>query len=263
MIASLARLGYASKAFIYTTMGLLAAAAALNRGGRVTDTRGALPVILAHPFGNAVLVVLAIGLCGYCLWRLLDAALDPDHRGTSANGLIIRIGGVIRALIYGGVGIEAFRLARGLRASGGSDASVRMWTAKVMAMPFGEWLIGIVGVITAAYGIWEIYDAIRDDEDEKKDLSTVDPRTRRTLSRICRFGVSARALIIVVLGIFLVRAAVQHDPGEAEGVRGSILELAGAVRGRWVLAIIAAGLIAYGLDQALHARYRRIRSPIR
>jgi hypothetical protein len=30
-----------------------------------------------------------------------------------------------------------------------------------------------------------------------------------------------------------------------------------------VLAIIAAGLIAYGLDQALHARYRRIRSPIR
>ena len=37
MIEPLARLGYASKAFIYATIGLLAAAAALRRGGAVTE----------------------------------------------------------------------------------------------------------------------------------------------------------------------------------------------------------------------------------
>ena len=96
MIEPLARLGYASKAFIYATVGLLAGAAALNEGGTVTDTRGALRVILSHPFGNTVLLVLAVGLCGYSVWRVLDAILDPERRGTSAKGLIVRIGGALR-----------------------------------------------------------------------------------------------------------------------------------------------------------------------
>jgi hypothetical protein len=262
MIEHLARLGYASKAFIYAIVGLLAGAAAINEGGAVTDTRGALRVILSHPFGNTVLFVLAVGLCGYSVWRLLDALLDPDRRGTSGKGLGIRIGGAIRALIYGGLGIEAFRLARGLRGTGGSDAKIRMWTATVMAWPLGEWLIGLIGLVTAGYGVAEIVEAIREKEDDKRDLSSLRQSTRRLLNRISRFGVAARAVIIVALGILLVRAALQHDPGQAEGIRGSMLEIVGR-GGRGALTFIALGLIAYAVDQALHARYRRIRSPIR
>jgi hypothetical protein len=263
MIEPLARLGYASKAFVYAIVGLLAAAAALNRGGTVTDTRGALRVILSHPFGNTLLFVLAVGLCGYSLWRILDAFLDPDRRGTGFHGLVIRIGHVIRALIYGGLGLEAFRLARGLRASEGTDATVRLWTAKLLALPMGDWLLGLLGAITAAYGVSEIVAAVRDTDEEKMDLPARDPRRRRILNRICRFGVGARALIIVVLGVLLVRAAYSHNPRAAAGVRGSILELAGTGPGTWLLAATAIGLMAYAVDQAMHARYGRIRSPLR
>ena len=263
MIEPLARLGYASKAFIYAVVGLLAAAAELKRGGAVTDTRGALRVILSHPFGNTVLFILAIGLCGYAVWRVLFAILDPQRRGTGFKGLVIRIGSLIRALVYGGLGVEAFRLARGLRASHGTDTTVRLWTAKAMALPMGDWLVGIVGAITAAYGMSEIISAIRGTDKEHKDLSSLDPVRRRTLRRICRFGVGSRALIIVVLGLLLVRAAWLHDPGQAAGVRGSILNLAGAGPGTWLLAFTALGLIAYAVDQALHARYGHVRSPLR
>ena len=263
MLSSLARLGYASKAFIYATVGLLAGATALNEGGEVTDTRGALRVILSHPLGNGVLFVLAVGLCGYAIWRVLDAFLDPDRRGTSFKGLVIRIGNVLRALIYGGLGIEAFRLARGLRASGGSDAKVRALTATVMAWPFGVWLVALVGLITAAYGASEIVEAIREKEDDKRDLSSLPAGRRRLLNLVSRFGVGARALIIVALGVLLVRAALRENPSEAEGLRGSILEMVGAAGGRWMLAFIALGLIAYAIDQALSAKYRRIRSPMR
>ena len=261
MIERLARLGYASKAFIYATVGLLAGAAAINEGGTVTDTRGALRVILSHPFGNTVLFVLAVGLCGYSLWRVLDAFLDPDRHGTSARGLFIRSGRAFRALIYGALGIEAFRLAHGLRASAGSDATIRMWTATVMTWPLGGWLIGLIGLITAGYGGSEIVEAIREKEDEDLDLGSLRPGTRRLLNRISRFGVAARAIIIVALGILLVRAALRNDPGQAEGIRGSMVEIVGA-GGRGALTFIALGLVAYAVDQALHARYRRIRSPI-
>jgi hypothetical protein len=252
MIEQLARLGFASKAFIYATVGLLAGAAALNEGGTVTDTRGALRVILSHPFGNTVLFVLAVGLCGYSLWRMLDAFLDPEGRGTSAKALTVRIGSALRALIYGGLGLEAFRLAHGLRGSRGSDATIRTWTARIM-----DWPLGVAG-----YGVAEIVETIRHRSADKRDLSSLDAGTRRALTLISRFGVAARALIVVGIGVFLVRAALQHDPGQATGIRGSMLELAGA-GGRWALGFIALGLIAYGIDQALHARYRRIHSPIR
>jgi hypothetical protein len=56
-----------------------------------------------------------------------------------------------------------------------------------------------------------------------------------------------------------VRAAITHDPTEAAGTRESVTEIVNAVQGRWMLTAIAAGLIAYGVDQALHARCRRIR----
>jgi hypothetical protein len=261
MIERLARLGYACKAFIYAIVGLLGVAAAFNRGA-VTDTRGALRVILTHPFGNAVLFVLAAGLCSYAVWRLLDAWFDPDGRGTSVKGVVIRVAAALRGLFYGALGIEALRLARGLRASGGSDTKIRFWTARVMNMPFGEWLVAIVGLITAAYGVSEIVQAIKQDGDGKNDLSRLAPGMRRLLNRVSRFGVAARATIIVMIGVFLVRAALQQDPGQAQGLRGSILELVDAAGSRVALACMALGLLAYAVDQGVQARYRRIRSPL-
>src|SRR4029453_7149618 len=123
MIETLARLGYASKALIYAIVGCLAVAAALNRGGRVTDTRGALRVLLTQPLGNTMLWIVAIGLCGYAVWRALDAWFDPDRHGLTFSGIAVRVGHGIRALAYGTIGLEAFRLARGLRASSSGQTS--------------------------------------------------------------------------------------------------------------------------------------------
>jgi len=260
MIEPLARLGYASKALIYAIIGALAAAAAFNRGGRVTDTSGALRVILSQPFGQLLLFVLGVGLCGYAVWRFLDAWQDPDRRGRDFNGLVIRIGNVIRGAIYGGLGLEAFRLARGLRGSSGREAE--LWTGRIMELPLGVWLVGIAGVIVAIYGISQLIAAIRVHVEDTIDLGGVPPGWRVPLTRISRFGVGARGVIIAVLGVFLARAAITHNPSAAAGTRESMLEIANAVQGRWLLAAIAAGLFAYGVDQAMHAKCRRIRPVI-
>ena len=71
-------------------------------------------------------------------------------------------------------------------------------------------------------------------------------RMRDPLLKIGRFGVGARAVIIVVLGFFLFRSAIRHDPREAHGLRESIVDLVGFFEGRWVLIIIALGLTASG-----------------
>lgn len=253
MLEHLVRLGYASKALIYAVVGVLAIMAAARRGGRVTDTSGALRVVLTQPFGRMLLIVLAVGLCAYAVWRFLDAVRDPDRHGTSFGGLVVRIGNVVRGSIYGALGIEAFRLLRGLGGSRGNEAEA--WTARIMDAPFGVVAVGLAGAIVAVYGVSEFVRSVRGKDDEKVDWSSV-PRGMR---RISRFGIGARGVLITTLGIFLVRAAVQHDPSEAAGSRESMVELAGIVEGRWLLALIATGLIAYAVDQAVHAKARRIR----
>lgn len=260
MLEPLARLGYASKAAVYAIVGVLAIMTALNRGGRVTDTSGALKVVLSQPFGRMLLIVMAIGLCGYALWRVLDALLDPDREGTSAGGLVTRIGNAIRGGIYGALGLEAFRLARGLGGSSGNEAS--RYTARVLEFPLGELLVGVVGAIVALYGLSQLYDAFRGKRDAKLDMSCFSGDWRGPLENISRFGVGVRGGLIATLGFFLIRAAWTHDPSEAAGQRESMLQLGGLVEGRWFLAIIAAGVLAYAVDQAVHARCRRIREPV-
>jgi hypothetical protein len=259
MIEPLARLGYASKAVIYAIVGYLAIAAATNRGGRITDTSGALRVVLGQPFGRILLVVLALGLCGYALWRILDAIVDPDRDGTGFGGLVTRIGNVVRGLVYGALGIEAFNLFRGLGGSNGQEA--RTWTMRIMDFPLGVWLVGLGGAIIAIYGIAQIVASAKGYE-KSVDVSAIPSQYRTLLTRVARFGIAARGAILTVLGFFLLRAAISRDPSEAHGVRESTLELAIVVEGRWMLGIVAAGLLAYAVDQALHARYRRIRPPV-
>lgn len=257
MLEWLARLGYASKAAIYGIVGLLAILAIVNRGGVITDTSGALRVVLRHPLGGALLVVLTIGLCGYGAWRLVDAIADPDADGTGPAGLVTRVGNAVRGLVYGALGVEAFRLVQGRRGSTSHDAE--HWTARLLELPFGDVAAGVAGGIAAAYGLSEIVQGIRGTHDTKVDWSPFARGARTALRRICRFGVATRGAVIATIGVYLVRAALSHDPTEAAGTRESMLRLGGIFDGRWFLALIAAGVIAYAADQAVHARCRRIR----
>lgn len=252
MLEKLARLGYASKAVIYAIVGVLAILTVANRGGAITDTTGALHVVLTKPFGRGLLMILAVGLCGYGAWRLLDAFMNPDR-----DGLFIRAGNGVRGCVYGLLGIRAIQLLQGLGTPGGDEAE--QWTAKVLDWPLGALAVGVVGAIVAAYGASQIVQGVKGTHDEKIDWSPISPDARTVLQRVSRFGVATRGGLLVTLGLFLIRAALTHDPNQAAGARESLLRLGGLVDGRWFLAVIAIGVIAYAVDQAVHAGCRRIR----
>ncbi len=71
----LARLGYAAKGLVYLIVGLLAMQAAIGSGGRITNTSGALQVIVTQPFGKFLLSIVTLGIIGYVLWRFVLNAL--------------------------------------------------------------------------------------------------------------------------------------------------------------------------------------------
>ena len=68
-------------------------------------------------------------------------------------------------------------------------------------------------------------------------------------------GHAARAVVFSLLGVFLVRAAIQYDPKEAVGLDGALQKIAQQPYGGALLGLVAVGFLAYALFCAVQARY--------
>ena len=88
----LARAGFVARGLIYGIIGILAIKLAVGAGGKTTNQQGALKTIAHQPFGKVLLILVAIGLGGYALWRLVRALL-----GHGAGGLRQRLRAARRA----------------------------------------------------------------------------------------------------------------------------------------------------------------------
>ena len=87
-----------ARGLVYVIIGGFASLAAVGRGGGTTDQQGAVPVLLTQPFGRARLVIVALGLLGYALWRILMGIRDPEGHGNDGKALARRAGYVASGL---------------------------------------------------------------------------------------------------------------------------------------------------------------------
>jgi hypothetical protein len=255
-----ARVGYAAKGVIYSLVGLLAVMAALGTGnGDVTGSHGVLHRLFAQPFGQVLLGAVAAGLACYAAWQFIRAIEDPEHEGTDGGGLMKRAGYFISAVVYSMLVVYAIHMLLGY-ATSGEDESAKSWSATIMSYPAGTLVIAAIGIGIGLYGITQIYNAYRAKLD-RLDFSRWSPATREWLCRVCRFGLAARGGVFGIIGAFLVLAAVRANPNEARGISGALDSLRQQPYGPWLLAVVAAGLIAYGLYEFVKARYRQITPP--
>lgn len=263
-VEPLARFGYAAKGLVYITIGLLSAQAAAGAGGRTTDTEGALYSLMTQPFGQVLLGIVAIGLAGYALWRIVQALLDPLHANeeVDAKRIVQRLGYAFSGLAYGGLAITAVKLILGTAsaASGDGDSSnaPQDWTALLLAQPFGRWLVGLGGLLIIGLGLSYLYQSYKLDFRDEFKLDEMSTTERRWARRLGRFGIASRGVVFGVIGIFLIVAAWKFDASEAIGLGGALQALSEQPFGSWLLGTVAFGLIAYGIYSILEARYRRI-----
>jgi hypothetical protein len=68
----------------------------------------------------------------------------------------------------------------------------------------------------------------------------------------------ARGAVFVTAGVFLVVAAVQHNPRQAKGIDSSLRTLASTPLGPWLLVLVAIGLIMFGLFSFCQAKWQRL-----
>jgi hypothetical protein len=254
-VEQLARIGFVAKALLYATVGILAAQAALGRGGRTTDLGGALREVVRAPLGTVLLLVIAVGLAGYALWRIVDAITDAEGKGDDAKGVARRLGSAVRGLAHGALALAAFHLATGSDDDGGGGT--RELASRSVELAGGSWFLWVAAAGVLAYACYQLYRAYAARLGSQLDLGAVSAGVGRWVIGLSRAGIAARGIVFGLIGVLLVRAAEHEAPEEAGGIRDS-LEMLGRM-GRWPLAVVALGLVAYAVYELLNARYRRIR----
>jgi hypothetical protein len=257
-VETLARFGYGARGVVYGLVGGLALLAAIGSGGQTGGSRSALQTLLSQPFGKFWLVVIALGLFGFCTWRILEALTDADRRGSDMKGMGIRAAHLISGFIYAGLAISALNLALGRGSTGGEDRAAQDWTAWLMSQPFGQWLVGLIGLAIAGMGLAFIWKAWRGNVTERLSL----PADKRDwIVTLGRMGFAARGVVFLMIGGFLVLAALRASSSEVHGLGGALQALEQQPYGWVLLALTALGLFAFGLFGLVQARYRHIDAP--
>lgn len=255
----LARLGYAARGIVYLIIGGLAIKLATGFGGKITDQHGALQAISQEPFGKFLLVIVVIGLVGYALWKFIEAFFDTDSVGTRAKGMVSRVGDVATGIAYALLALGAISIITGSGNGGkSSNASTQDWTAKLLHNPFGVFLVVVIGLIVIAVAAYLFYRAYAADFRKRLNLSSLSPQWRNWAILSGRFGYAALGVVYGIVGIFLIVAAVKNNASQAKGLSGALQVLIHQPFGPLLLAVVALGLIAYGIYSFVEARYRRL-----
>jgi hypothetical protein len=252
-MAVLARWGLAGRAALYLLIGILALALAFKKRNAETDQRGALQELTRYDGGSVLVWAIAIGLVGYALWRLSEAAFGVVGEGKKAGP---RLRSLSRALIYGFFAVTAFKVASG--SGGGSQArQEQSWTAKVMQHSGGRWAVGIAGAVIVVCGLVLIWEGVKRKFEKYLDTGRMSPATRKAVVVLGVVGSVARGVVFGLAGVFVITAALDFNPHKARGIDQALRKLADTPAGPWLLVTVAVGLLMFGLYGFAEAKWRR------
>ncbi|WP_057882608.1 DUF1206 domain-containing protein [Tsuneonella troitsensis] len=242
------RLGYAARGLVYILLGYLA----LSTAGKAQDGQAAVfDLIQDVPLGTPMLYLVAIGLLAYAAFKFIDAATDIENHGDDAKGKAKRIGSAASGIAHLLLAYTAYQFATGdkqqsSQATGGGQETA----GSLLTWDMGPVLLGIVGIgflIGAAMQAKSAYTL--------SFMKHIGGGAPAHVCQIGRAGHAARAVVFLLIGWSLVKAAWFSQSSEVKGLGEALVALSD---NGVVYPLVAVGLILFGVFSLITARYRII-----
>ncbi|MBW2960733.1 DUF1206 domain-containing protein [Mesonia aestuariivivens] len=246
----IAKFGLAAKGLIYLISGILTLLAALNMGGAMSGKFRVLDFLQKQPLGNVLLVILALGLISYSIWRFIQSFNDPEDNGNDAKGVIKRIGFAVSAIIY--LVIAGIAIKKVFFSSGGSGSQnyVDKFGPTTITIAFI-----IIGLAMAGKAIFHFKKAV--DKKFLKEFSIDDLKFHKLAKYAGYLGYYARAIVIGIVAFFFLKAGLYSGNNEIKGTKEAFSFLQESSYGTILMGLVAAGLASYGIFVLLLSKYKR------
>jgi hypothetical protein len=238
----LARLGLAARGMLYILIAGLVLAT-----GRTEGITGAMEY-LDSGLGRVLLAAILVGLVGYGLWRLTDAAFGMDSGRHSSKAWRQRIVAAASGAIYLFLAYKAFRLLLG--DIGGPDGEGN--AAIAGGDSHGEIFLWAAAAVMAVAAVVQLFKAA-----SCSFLRRLDERAREPWIRwLGRIGYAARGVIFGTVAYVFAHAGIDSSSAGAGGIEQALDVLASPVR-----YAVALGLMLFGAYGFVEARYRSVHKP--
>lgn len=251
-LRKIARTGYIAKGVIYAVIGSLTFMAAINLGGEKAGKEEVLAFIEKQHLGSTLLLLLAIGLFCYAIWRFAQALVDPQ----SKNGNKSKNKGQRFALFLSGVSYAGLAGISVLRA-GGTASGSGIKNSSILTTEKGLWILAAIGLIFAGRGIYQITRLFKTNFNKKFDFeSMTDEKKRKIIKNSAYMGMTSRAIIFLIIGFFALKAAITTNLSEIKNTSEVFRFIETSTWGSFQLGMISVGFIGYAIYMFLSAKYR-------
>lgn len=246
------RLGLLTYGLVHLMIAWLAVQLAFGeRSGKVTSD-GALHEFAQQPFGHALLFLIAGGMLLLVLWRLLEALVG--HRDCDGvERLRKRAASAAKLVVLGVLGVSAFKIALGEGGSGKSGSATL--TARLMDLPFGIWLVGLVGVAILGYAGGLIWKGLSEKHAEQLASEGRRGEAGSAYLLLGKVGYVAKGVAFALVGALFCYAAATHHPQRSGGLDAALGQLVEQPFGPILLTVIGIGIGCYGLFSFARARH--------
>lgn len=249
----LARAGLVAYGLMHLVIGWLAVQLALGDREGSASTSGAIHELAAQPFGSVLVWMVGIGMYLLAGWQVVDALLG--HRlELGLTRVRKRLTSAGKAVVYAVLGTSALRVALGDRA-GSSEKETDTMTARLMDLPGGQLLVGLVGAGIIAVGVALAAKGITD-----RFLRDIDGAGRggaagSAYTWLGRVGYTAKGAALGVVGALFGYAAITHDPDRSGGLDQALTEVLQRPSGPVLLTAIGLGIGCFGVFCFAWARH--------
>jgi cytochrome bd-type quinol oxidase subunit 2 len=214
------------------------------------DPQGALRQLAQQPGGEALLWATGLGLFVLALWQVTEA-LWGHTREDGAKRHLKRVGSAGRVVIYAVLGLSALKVATGSSSSSNEDSMTR----KLLDLPAGQLIVVGVGVVIIVIAVIHLRRGLISTFDKDLDTRALAGSSGTAVKRLGQVGYIAKGVALAVLGGLFVWAGVTYDASRVGGLDTALRTLLEAPVGPWLLAVVAAGIICFGLYCFCWARY--------
>ncbi len=243
--STLVRVGYFSRAILYSVLGLIA----LTSAGRISQgTNGIFDAIEEFPLGPAILWLMVVGLLAYALFRFASTFFDIENQGSDTKGWAHRLGHGGSAIGHLALAFSAYKFATTGSSSGGGAQEA---ASGVLSVEFGGAALGLLGIAFFATAFFQAKKGATGSFMNR--ISSAAPSQTRLIGGI---GYIARAVVFVVIGWSLFKAGfMSGGAGQIKTLGDAVAALAGE---GIIFTLVAIGILAFGLFSLVLARYRVI-----